>query len=162
MDNLLFYFSVMLIILFVSPMMIKHVKKKKRFNLMKKSGIRDIDRMKGYQFEAYLQVLFKELGYQPIVTQKSGDYGADVVLKGRNKIVIQAKRYGTKHKVSMDAVREVLAAMFFYKADEAWVITNSFFTKQAETLAKACGVKLLNRYELEKFIVKINPTKQPK
>src|SRR5699024_1326043 len=162
MDNLLFYFSVMLIILFVSPMMIKHVKKKKRFNLMKKSGIRDIDGMKGYQFEAYLQVLFKELGYQPIVTQKSGDYGADVVLKGRNKIVIQAKRYGTKHKVSMDAVREVLAAMFFYKADEAWVITNSLFTKQAETLAKACGVKLLNRYELEKFIVKINPTKQPK
>jgi len=129
---------------------------------MKKSGIRDIDRMKGYQFEAYLQVLFKELGYRPVVTQKSGDYGADVVLKGKNKIVIQAKRYGYRHNVSMDAVREVLAAMFFYKADEAWVITNSFFTKQAKTLAKACGVTLLNRYELEKFIVKINPTKQPK
>jgi len=129
---------------------------------MKRSGIRDIDRMKGYQFEVYLQVLFKEIGYRPIVTQKSGDYGADVVLKGKNKIVIQAKRYGYKHKVSMDAVREVLAAMFYYKADEAWVITNSFFTKQAATLAKACGVKLLNRYELKKFIVKINPTKQPK
>jgi len=162
MNNLLFYFSVMLIILFILPMMIKYVKKKKRFNLMKKSGIRDIDRMKGYQFEVYLQVLFKELGYRPVVTQKSGDYGADVVLKGKNKIVIQAKRYGYRHNVSMDAVREVLAAMFFYKADEAWVITNSFFTKQAKTLAKACGVTLLNRYELEKFIIKINPTKQPK
>ncbi|WP_010531157.1 restriction endonuclease [Lentibacillus jeotgali] len=162
MGNLLFFFSAMVVVLFVLPMILKHVKKKKRFNLMKKSGIRDIDRMKGYQFEAYLQVLFKELGYRPVVTQKSGDYGADVVLKGRNKIVIQAKRYGYKHKVSMDAVREVLAAMFFYQADEAWVITNSFFTKQAKTLAKACGVTLLNRYELEKFIVKINPTKQPK
>ncbi len=129
---------------------------------MKKSGIKDIDRMQGYQFKEYLKVLFKELGYRPIVTQKSGDYGADVVLKGRNKIVIQAKRYGYKHNVSMDAVREVLAAMFFYKADEAWVITNSFFTKQAKTLAKACGVKLLNRYELERFIVTINPTQQPK
>jgi len=161
-NNLLFLFSAMLIVLCVFPMIIKYIKKKKRYNLMKKSGIRDIDRMKGYQFEAYLRVLFKEMGYRPVVTQKSGDYGADVVLKGRNKIVIQAKRYGYKHKVSMDAVREVLAAMFFYKADEAWVITNSFFTKQAETLAKACGVKLLNRYELEKFIVKINPTKQPK
>ncbi|TFJ91562.1 restriction endonuclease [Lentibacillus salicampi] len=152
----------MLIILFVLPIIMKYVNKKKRFNLMKKSGIRDIDRMKGYQFEAYLKVLFKELGYRPVVTQQSGNYGADVVLKGKNKIVIQAKRYGYKHKVSMDAVREVLAAMFYYKADEAWVITNSFFTKQAATLAKACGVKLLNRYELEKFIVKINPTKQPK
>ncbi|TRM11437.1 restriction endonuclease [Lentibacillus cibarius] len=162
MDNLLFLFSFIMIALFAFPMILKYVKKKKRFNLMKKSGIRDIDRMKGYQFEAYLQVLFKELGYRPVVTQKSGDYGADVVLKGENKIVIQAKRYDTKHKVSMDAVREVLAAMFFYKADEAWVITNSFFTTQAKTLAKACGVTLLNRYELEKFIVKINPTKQPK
>ncbi|WP_449355689.1 restriction endonuclease [Virgibacillus natechei] len=162
MDNLLFLFSFMLIVLFVFPKLIKYIKKKKRFNLMKKSGIKDIDRMQGYQFEAYLKVLFKELGYRPIVTQKSGDYGADVVLKGRNKIVIQAKRYGYKHNVSMDAVREVLAAMFFYKADEAWVITNSFFTKQAKTLAKACGVTLLNRYELEKFIVTINPTQQPK
>src|SRR5699024_2819168 len=152
----------MLIILFFLPTMIKYVRKKKRFNLMKKSGIRDIDRMQGYQFEAYLQLLFKELGYRPVVTQQSGDYGADVVLKGKNKIVIQAKRYGYKHKVSMDAVREVLAAMFFYKADEAWVITNSLFTNQAKTLAKACGVTLLNRYELEKFIVKINTTKQPK
>ncbi|WP_200411863.1 restriction endonuclease [Virgibacillus salexigens] len=162
MDNLLFLFSFMLIVLFVFPKLIKYIKKKKRFNLMKKSGIKDIDRMQGYQFKEYLKVLFKELGYRPIVTQKSGDYGADVVLKGRNKIVIQAKRYGYKHNVSMDAVREVLAAMFFYKADEAWVITNSFFTKQAKTLAKACGVKLLNRYELERFIVTINPTQQPK
>ncbi|QKY71355.1 restriction endonuclease [Lentibacillus sp. CBA3610] len=162
MNNLLFFFSAMLIVLLVLPLIIKYVRKKKRFNLMKKSGIRDIDRMKGYQFEVYLQVLFKELGYRPVVTQKSGDYGADVVLKGKNKIVIQAKRYGYRHNVSMDAVREVLAAMFFYQADEAWVITNSFFTKQAKTLANVCGVKLLNRYELEKFIVKINPTKQPK
>ncbi|WP_088053478.1 restriction endonuclease [Virgibacillus dakarensis] len=143
-------------------MIMKYIKRRKRFNLLKKSGIRDIDRLQGYQFEEYLKVLFKKLGYRPVVTKKSGDYGADVVLKGRNKIVIQAKRYGYKHNVSMDAVREVLAAMFFYKADEAWVITNSFFTKQAKTLAKSCGVKLLNRYELEKFIVKINPKQQPK
>ncbi|GLO65055.1 restriction endonuclease [Oceanobacillus kimchii] len=162
MDNLLFLFSFMLIVLFVFPTIIKYVRKKKRFNLMKGSRIKDIDRMQGYQFEEYLKVLFKELGYRPIVTEKSGDYGADVVLKGGNKIVIQAKRYGYKNNVSMDAVREVLAAMFFYKADEAWVITNSFFTKQAKVLAKACGVTLLNRYELERFIVKINPTQQPK
>ncbi len=34
------------------------------------------------------------------------------------------------------------------------MITNSFFTKQAIELAEACGVKLLNRYELEQFIIK--------
>ena len=127
---------------------------------MIQSGIKDIDRMSGYDFEDYLKVLFKKLGYKPQVTKKSGDFGADLVLKGKNKIVIQAKRYGYKNNVSLDAVREVYASKAFYKADEAWVITNSFYTKQAKMLAEACGVRLLNRYDLQKFIVEINPDKK--
>ena len=127
---------------------------------MVQSGIKDIDRMSGYDFEDYLKVLFKKLGYKPQVTKKSGDFGADLVLKGKNKIVIQAKRYGYKNNVSLDAVREVYASKAFYKADEAWVITNSFYTKQAEMLAEACEVRLLNRYDLQKFIVEIDPDKK--
>ncbi|WP_407058329.1 restriction endonuclease [Tigheibacillus jepli] len=147
---------------YVFPSIKKAIKRKKHHQLMKRSGIRDVDRMDGYQFEAYLKVLFKSLGYRPMVTKKSGDYGADVILKGKNKIVIQAKRYGYKHNVGMDAVREVFASKYYYKADEAWIVTNSFFTKQAKELAKSCNVKLLNRYELEKFIVQINPEQSPK
>nr|WP_077303355.1 restriction endonuclease [Virgibacillus pantothenticus] len=128
---------------------------------MARSGIKDIDRMDGFQFEAYLKVLFKKLGYRPVVTQKSGDYGADVILKGKNKVVIHAKRYGYKNRVSMDAVREVYAAQAFYQADEAWVITNSLYTKQAKELAKACGVKLLDRFALQDFIIEINPERMP-
>ncbi|WP_399457273.1 restriction endonuclease [Virgibacillus dokdonensis] len=145
-----------------SSLFYKQFLKWKAQKRMAQSGIKDIDRMDGFQFEAYLKVLFKKLGYRPVVTQKSGDYGADVILQGKNKVVIQAKRYGYKNRVSMDAVREVYAAQAFYQADEAWVITNSFFTKQAIELAKACGVKLLNRYELEQFIIKINPEQSPK
>ncbi|WP_429804374.1 restriction endonuclease [Cytobacillus horneckiae] len=124
---------------------------------MAKSGIRDIDKMDGFQFEVYLKSLFKELGYKPIVTKKSNDFGADLILKGRNKIVIQAKRYGMKNKVSIGAIQEIFAAKAYYKADEAWVITNSQFTKPAKSLAEPCGVKLLDRYDLQAFINKINP-----
>lgn len=124
---------------------------------MAKSGIRDIDKMDGYQFEVYLKSLFKELGYKPVVTKKSNDFGADLILKGRNKIVIQAKRYGMKNKVSIGAIQEIFAAKAYYKADEAWVITNSQFTKPAKSLAEPCGVKLLDRYDLQTFINKINP-----
>ncbi|NWO12694.1 restriction endonuclease [Virgibacillus sp.] len=126
---------------------------------MARSGIKDIDRMNGFQFEEYLKVLFKKLGYRPVVTKKSGDYGADIVLKGKNKVVIQAKRYGYKHRVSLDAIREVYAAKAYYKADEAWVITNSFYTKQAKILGSACGVKLLDRFDLQDFICEIKPEK---
>lgn len=160
--HLLILLGVLLFLVYVFPSMRKAIKRKKQDRLMKRSGIRDIDQMEGYQFEEYLKVLFKSLGYWPMVTKKSGDYGADVILKGKNKIVIQAKRYGYKHNVSLDAVREVFASKYYYKADESWVVTNSFFTKQAKELAKACDVKLLNRYELERFIVKINPEQSPK
>jgi len=124
---------------------------------LSRSGIRSIDKMDGFQFEVYLKALFKELGYKPEVTKKAGDFGVDIVLKGKNRIVIQAKRYGIKNKVGIGAVQEVYAGKTYYKAEEAWVITNSLFTKQAIELAKACNVKILDRLELQKLINKVNP-----
>ncbi|MDC2867790.1 restriction endonuclease [Bacillus sp. BP-3] len=124
---------------------------------MAKSGIRYIDKMDGFQFEVYLKALFRELGYRPEVTKRSCDYGVDVVLKGKNRIVIQAKRYGIKNRVGIKAVQEVYAGKAYYKADEAWIVTNSLYTKQAEELAKACQVKLIDRFELQNLINRVNP-----
>ncbi|AUB67281.1 restriction endonuclease (plasmid) [Bacillus cereus] len=124
---------------------------------MAKSGIHYIDKMDGFQFEVYLKALFRELGYRPEVTKRSCDYGVDVILKGKNRIVIQAKRYGIKNRVGIRAVQEVYAGKAYYKADMAWIVTNSVFTKQAEELAKACQVKLIDRFELQNLINKVNP-----
>ncbi|WP_433961749.1 restriction endonuclease [Bacillus mycoides] len=124
---------------------------------MAQSDIGFIDKMDGFQFEIYLKALFRELGYRPEVTKRTCDYGVDVVLKGRNRIVIQAKRYGIKNRVGIRAVQEVYAGKAYYKADEAWIVTNSVFTKQAEELAKTCRVKLIDRLELQNLIHKVNP-----
>lgn len=129
---------------------------------MAKSGIHYIDKMDGFQFEVYLKALFRELGYRPEVTKRSCDYGVDVILKGKNRIVIQAKRYGIKNRVGIRAVQEVYAGKAYYKADEAWIVTNSVFTKQAEELAKACQVKLIDRFELQNLINKVNPEQKAK
>lgn len=148
---------IFLISLVVSmPSWIKKIHYKKK---MLRSGIKDIDKMSGFEFENYLNYLFAELGYKPQVTKKTCDFGADLVLQGPNKIVVQAKRYGYKNNVSLDAIREIFAAQAYYGADEAWVITNSFYTKQAIELAKACNVKLLNRHDLLEFIIKVDPNK---
>lgn len=122
---------------------------------MVRSGIKEIDMMSGYEFEEYLKLLFNQLGYKALLTKKSGDYGADLVLKGKNKIVVQAKRYKKKNNVGISAVREVYGAKAYYGADEAWVITNSYYTKQANELACKCNVKLLDRDSLQKFIVQV-------
>ena len=156
------FILILIVILRIIPFVIQWVKQKRLEVLMIQSGIKDIDKMNGYEFEQYLRALFKKLGYRPDLTKKSGDYGADLILEGKNKIVIQAKRYGYKNRVSLDAVREVYASMAYYRANEGWVITNSFFTKQAKELAKACNVKLLDRYELQKFINQVNHEKQAK
>src|SRR5690625_1427220 len=159
---MLIFILVFIVAIRVIPFIIQWIKQKRLEVLMIQSGIKDIDKMNGFEFEQYLKALFKKLGYRSNITKKSGDYGADLVLVGKNKIGIQTKRYGYKNKVSLDSVREVYASMAFYHANEAWVITNSFFMKQAKELAKACNVKLLDRYELQRFINEVNPEKQAK
>jgi restriction system protein len=61
---------------------------------LKRSGMADIDKMDGREFEHYLGILFKNQGYSVNVTKASGDYGADLVIgKDGKKIVVQSKRY---------------------------------------------------------------------
>ncbi|MED1202581.1 restriction endonuclease [Heyndrickxia acidicola] len=82
----------------------------------------------GIQFERYLLVLFKQLGYKVQTTPSTNDYGADLVLDGRDgRIVVQAKRY--KNNVGIKAVQEIVSAKIYYSANRAWVVTNSHFIK---------------------------------
>ena len=74
-------------------------------------------------------------------TPVTGDQGADVILiLDGVKIVIQAKKY--TGVVGNAAVQEVFAAMQFYDADYAMVVTNSRYTAAAQTLATKIGVEL--------------------
>lgn len=121
---------------------------------MKESGIEMIDQMTGVQFEEYVSVLFKNQGYSVQATPITGDYGADVILKkNKETIVVQAKRY--KNNVGVKAVQEIIPAMKMYHATEAWVITNSYYTQQALTLAKRNKVRMINRDELIRMSVEM-------
>lgn len=124
------------------------------------SDINEIDRMDGYQFETYLGSLFERLGYVANVTQSSGDFGADLILYAENrKIVVQAKRYtGT---VGVSAVQEIASAKAYYDAHEAWVVTNSSFSKPAYQLANANDVLLLDRMELIRLSAQVNEEYDP-
>lgn len=124
----------------------------KREQKLLRSGIAQIDVMKGIEFENFLGQLFKQKGYKIIVTPASGDYGADLILQDRDKkIVVQAKRY--KSKVGIRAVQEVIPAIAYYKADEAWVVTNSYLTAQAINLARSNDVTIIDRDALIALLV---------
>ncbi|HDR7632532.1 TPA: restriction endonuclease [Bacillus mycoides] len=103
-----------------------------------------IDAMDGYQFKEFVAQLFQNMGYKTEVTSSSGDYGIDVIArrKGLN-IGIQAKRYSDK--VPNKAVQEVIAGIAFYNLDQGLVITNNYYTKQAQNQAKSTNVLLWDR-----------------
>ena len=158
-----FFFFILLIVL--TPVLIiegivsaaKKSKRKKEWKkfelegqqLLLTKGITDIDLMEGYMFEDYLRILLFYLGFKVSQTQKSRDYGADLILidpQTNKKIIVQAKRYSKP--VGSKAVQEIATAQIHYKSDEAWVITNNIFTPQAEQLAKENNVRLIDRNEL--------------
>lgn len=112
-----------------------------------KAGMLDVDRFTGRQFEQYLQFLFEKLGFKTTLTPPQGDFGADLILERDGlRTAVQAKRFaGT---VGVDAIQQVVAAMPFYECNRAIVVTNSYFSKRAQDLAKANQVELWDRKKL--------------
>jgi len=136
-------------------MVMASYKRKQAKERLRNSRIEEIDSMDGIQFEYYLKELYLSRGYGVEVTSASGDYGADLVLKkDGEKIVAQAKRYSKD--VGIKAVQEVIGAKSYYRADGAWVVTNSYFTKAARELAQTGNIRLVDRDELIDFILELN------
>ena len=111
-----------------------------------RSGIRDIDRMSGTQFEQFLQAFFERQGYKAELTP-TFDKGADLVLTKRGeRTAVQAKRW--RGPVHVDAVRAVVASKDSYRCTKAMVVTNSVFTRPALEQARDSRVELWDRQRL--------------
>lgn len=115
-------------------------------------SLRHIDMMDGKEFERWLAGLFVDAGWGVQWLGREGaDQGADLLITVMGKrVVVQAKRYNSR--VGNAAVQEVIAAQAYYKADEAWVVTNNYFTDNAKDLAKAAMVRLFDRDIVAKWI----------
>ena len=120
--------------------------------LQQRDAFRDrINYMSGTEFEHFMANVFKNKGYPVKLTPTSGDQGVDLLLDiDERKVAVQLKRYTAP--VGNAAIREAFAGMMHYKAQEAWVITTSSFTKSAVELAKSTGVRLIDRNELEDWL----------
>ena len=110
-----------------------------------------IEEMSGREFENYLMNIFRRFGYDVSGTPTTGDQGADMIVTMSGKrVAIQAKKYSSS--VGNKAIQEVVSARTFYNCDEAWVVTNSSFTKSAKDLAQKCNVKILDGHEFNRWV----------
>lgn len=147
-ETKLFYFILasliaIIIIKFMITVYLKHLIRKRYI----KSRIYEIDAMKGNEFESFLKAHFETQGYKVSLTPQTNDYGADLVLKKNGFVtVVQAKRY--KNKIGNKAIQEIIGAKGYYNADSCLVITNSFYTSNANKLAQANNVVLWDRNDL--------------
>lgn len=101
----------------------------------------EISDMTGAEFENHIANLLRRKGHSVKMTPKNGDYGVDIVMDGCT--AIQCKRYGKN--VGVKAVQEVYAGMQHYGCTNAIVVTNSYFTPNAVTLAGELGVSLWDK-----------------
>lgn len=118
----------------------------------------DIDNMNGYEFERYISLLLNSRGFKSQVTKERGDFGVDVLADKDNiKFAIQVKRQS--NKVSQSAIREVVAGQSYYNCEKTIVITNSYFTESAKTLARVNNCELINRDSLAVWIYEFQEKK---
>ena len=123
-----------------------------KFKLFKKRGFRPFKRRlntkrKGDRYEHHVAWKMRLHGYLFVkVCGHASDYGCDVTAfcLPFGKIVVQCKNYSGK--VGVKAVQEVYAAKRYYHATRAAVATNSTFTRNAQELARKCGVRLWEKY----------------
>ena len=110
----------------------------KKHNIIKCSGINQIDQLSPFEFETWVSHFLQKQGYRAYTTQKSGDYGIDVIAeKDQTKIAIQVKKY--QQAVGIKAVQEVISGANYYECNEAWVVTSaSAFTTAACTARSSC------------------------
>ena len=109
----------------------------------------------GSDFEKLIVRLYDAMGYASKRVGGHGDQGGDVIAnKNGENLLIQAKFY--KSSVGNAAVQQAVAAKQYYGCTKAIVITTSYFTPEAITLAKSNFVELIDgdilRYKLSEYL----------
>ncbi len=116
------------------------------------------------RFEAVVEALFAQAGFQTKSQSHGADGGVDVWLYSKNDpgkpvSIVQCKHWQGS-KVGVDKVRELRGVMAAHDVRRGQFATTSTFTADAESFAKANGVNLLDVSRLLDLIAKRTPEQQ--
>ena len=110
-----------------------------------------LDNTSGREFEEFVIELFKKLGYSTTVTNRSKEYGCDMMLQQSNyRVAVQTTR--SESELTFTSVQRVLDSSRKYDSQMSVVITNNKFLSSAKNLAKIKNVVLIDRKKLLELI----------
>lgn len=118
-----------------------------------------VDLMGWQAFEAWTAESFSLAGYQPYVTPRSGDGGADILLRpplgNARPVICQCKHRALGGRTDEQAVQDVLRARTAYSGKYPWlkdptllVVTNGRMAVAATSLATEHHVTIVDRSRL--------------
>lgn len=105
----------------------------------------DINSLSGIDFERLIFLYFKDKGFNPETTPRTGDHGVDLVIKDPKdglKIAVQCKRW--KQNIGNGDIIKLDGGKRFYRCPGALFITTSNYTDKAKEFAEKCNVDLWN------------------
>ena len=110
-----------------------------------------LDNSSGREFEDFVIQIFEKLGYSATITNRSKEYGSDMMLQQSNfRIAVQTTR--SKSELTFTSVQRVLDSSRKYSSQMSVVITNNKFLNSAKNLAKIKNVILIDRKKLLELI----------
>ena len=100
------------------------------------------------RFEAVIEALFQQAGFETKSESHGADQGVDVWLYSRNKpgapvSIVQCKHWSGK-RVGVDKIRELRGAMAAHDVPRGQFATTSTFTPEAIAFARDNGINLLD------------------
>jgi restriction system protein len=108
------------------------------------------------QFEEYVCDHYRSQGYKVELTSYTNDYGVDAfAVKGKQKIAVQAKMYGTAtRKINRQMVMELHGAKDFFDCTKAVIVTDGELMPDA--------LQVANKLKIEVLIIDTTASIKPK
>lgn len=103
------------------------------------------------QFEELVCEHFRNKGYEAKTTSYNNDYGIDIfATKGKEKIAIQAKMYGSgTRKINRQMIMELYGAKDYFDCSKAVIATDGSFLADAKAVAEKLKIEILNFNSLQ-------------
>ena len=125
----------------------------------------DVEGLSPSAFEAFINEVFKKLGYKVKAIEDNRELGADLLLKKDKDTFAVKLKHCDSQSASIDnrVVQEVCAAMGVHKANRSMVICNGSFTEGAYKQASYTKTDMIDGYQLLNLFRKvIQETSSPK
>jgi restriction system protein len=116
------------------------------------------------RFEALVEALFQQAGFETKSQSHGADQGVDIWLHSRNQpgapvSIVQCKHWSGK-KVGVDKMRELRGVMAAFEIKRGQYATSSSFTADALSFARENGINPLDANGLLTLIAKRTPEQQ--